>query len=148
MSPKNNTVPSSKEIADQVAKNFFGVGSGKALNRATIRRFVVCAVICAMLAYLRFGDIPSFGWGTAIFLAGICILTIIGWRFPTTDVNKDSNRTAIRDWLVTAVICTVLIPLVIYMRFGDVNGFGWGVTVFFVVYCILVAIGLYFREHT
>ncbi len=35
-----------------------------------------------------------------------------------------------------------------YLRFGEVDALGWGITVFFVVYCIVTAIGLYFGPRT
>lgn len=59
-----------------------------------------------------------------------------------------SRQRAIRQLLLGAVACAVLIPLVFYVRFGEVGPLGWGTTVFFVVYCLLAAIGLYFRPRT
>jgi hypothetical protein len=58
-----------------------------------------------------------------------------------------SRKSAIRGLLVGAVECAVLIPLLFYWRFGEVGGLGWGVTVFFVAYCLLAAIGLYFQAR-
>jgi hypothetical protein len=61
--------------------------------------------------------------------------------------DKASNRAAVRQWLLAAVVCAVLIPSLFYLRFGEVSGLGWGTTVFFVFFCILAAIGLYFRTR-
>ena len=62
--------------------------------------------------------------------------------------DKVSRQRAIRQLLLGAVACAVLIPLLFYWRFGEVSGLGWGTTVFFIVYCLLAAIGLYFRPRT
>ena len=43
---------------------------------------------------------------------------------------------------------TALIPLIFYLRFRRVGPLGWGTTVFFDTYCVLAAIGLYFRPRT
>ena len=47
----------------------------------------------------------------------------------------------------------MLVPLIFYLdslRYGraEVGPLGWGLTVFFVMYCLLTAIGLYFRPRT
>jgi hypothetical protein len=34
--------------------------------------------------------------------------------------------------------------LLFFLRFGEVGELGWGITIFFVVYCLLTATGLYF----
>lgn len=62
--------------------------------------------------------------------------------------DKASHQTAIRQLLVGAVECAVLIPLLFYWRFGNIGGLGWGTTIFFVAYCLLAATGLYFRSRT
>jgi hypothetical protein len=62
--------------------------------------------------------------------------------------DKASQQTAIRQLLLGAVECAVLIPLLFYWRFGDIGGLGWGTTIFFVGYCLLAATGLYFRPRT
>lgn len=51
---------------------------------------------------------------------------------------------AARRLLLWAVIYAVLLPALFYLRFGEVDGLGWGTTIFFVVYCLLAAAGLYF----
>jgi hypothetical protein len=61
--------------------------------------------------------------------------------------DEASQKTAIRQLLLGAVECAVLIPLLFYWRFGEVGGLGWGTTIFFVFYCLLAAIGLYFRSR-
>ncbi len=66
--------------------------------------------------------------------------------FGVTD--EVSRRDAIRQLLLGAAGAAVLIPLLFYLRFRDVGPLGWGTTVFFVVYCLLAAIGLYFRPRT
>jgi hypothetical protein len=58
--------------------------------------------------------------------------------------DKVARQHAIRQLLIGAVECAVLIPSLFYLRFREVGGLGWGTTVFFVVYCLLAAIGLYF----
>jgi hypothetical protein len=54
------------------------------------------------------------------------------------------RRGTIRRLLVSAVICAGLVPILYDLKFGVVDGLGWGITVFFVVYCLLAAVGLYF----
>jgi hypothetical protein len=62
--------------------------------------------------------------------------------------DNASRQRATRQLLLAAVESAVLVPLLFYWRFGEVDGLGWGMTVFFVVYCLLAAIGLYFRPRT
>ncbi|MCW5849737.1 MAG: hypothetical protein KIT87_06615 [Anaerolineae bacterium] len=59
-----------------------------------------------------------------------------------------SRRRAIREWLAAIPQLTVLIPFIFYLRFGEIGPLGWGLTVFFDVYCLLWAIGLYFQPRT
>jgi hypothetical protein len=56
-------------------------------------------------------------------------------------------RRAIRGWLGGAVAAAVLVPVLFYLRFGEVGGLGWGLTVFLVVLCLLAAVGLYFLRR-
>ena len=58
------------------------------------------------------------------------------------------HRTAIWQWIDGAVESAALVPLAFFLRFGEVGVLGWGTTVFFVVYCLLVAVGLYARPRT
>jgi MFS family permease len=65
--------------------------------------------------------------------------------FGVTD--DKSRRRAIREALLGVVKCTFLIPLIFYLRFREIGPLGWGTTVFFDAYCLLTAIGLYFRPR-
>jgi hypothetical protein len=58
-----------------------------------------------------------------------------------------SIKRATRRWLIGAGCALILVPLIFYLRFGRVDGFGWGVTIFFVIYCFLTAVGLYFLKR-
>lgn len=58
--------------------------------------------------------------------------------------DNASRQEAIRNLLVAAASFAVLVPLLFYMEFGEVGPLGWGMTIFFVVYCLLAATGLYF----
>ncbi len=62
--------------------------------------------------------------------------------------DDTSGRRAIGEWLHGIPRCSVLIPLIFYLGFGTVGPLGWGLTVFFDVYCLLWAIGLYFLPRT
>jgi hypothetical protein len=59
-----------------------------------------------------------------------------------------STRSAVRRLLLSALEAAVLIPALFFARFGEVGGLGWGTTLFFVVYCLLAAVGLQFRSQT
>jgi MFS family permease len=65
--------------------------------------------------------------------------------FGVTD--EASRRRVIRQCFVSAAEFAVGIPALFYLRFGRVGPLGWGTTVFFVVYCLLCAVGLYFRPR-
>jgi hypothetical protein len=60
------------------------------------------------------------------------------------DEDDASRKKAIRHLLVEAIVFAILVPLLFYMGFGEVGPMGWGTTIFFVVYCLLAATGLYF----
>jgi hypothetical protein len=62
--------------------------------------------------------------------------------------DKASQQRTISQYILAAVECGVLVPALFYFRFGEVGGLGWGLTVFFIAYCLLAAIGLYFRPRT
>ena len=66
--------------------------------------------------------------------------------FGVTD--EVSRQRVIRQCLVGAVEAAVVTPCLFYLRFKRVGPLGWGTTVFFVVYLLLTAVGLYFRPHT
>jgi hypothetical protein len=63
----------------------------------------------------------------------------------TDDVSR---RRAVLEWISATPKITVLIPVAFYLRFGAIGPLGWGIAVFFDVYCLLWAIGLYFRRRT
>jgi hypothetical protein len=64
-------------------------------------------------------------------------------------VTDELSRTrVIRQSLISIVWLTLLIPLAFYLRFRHIGPLGWGTTIFFDTYCLLVAIGLYFRPLT
>jgi hypothetical protein len=44
--------------------------------------------------------------------------------------EKASQQLAIRQWLVGAIQSAVLIPLIFYLRFSTIDGFGWSITIF------------------
>jgi hypothetical protein len=67
--------------------------------------------------------------------------------FGVTD-DKASRQKVIWQLLAGAPACAVVIPALFYLKFGEIGGLGWGTTVFFVVYCLLAAIGLYFQPLT
>jgi hypothetical protein len=62
--------------------------------------------------------------------------------------SETTRQAAIRQMLIGAIECAVLIPALFYLRFGQIGGLGWGTTIFFVGYCSLSAIGLYYRPRT
>ena len=66
--------------------------------------------------------------------------------FGVTD--EFDRRHVIHKCLLGAVEAAVLTPFLFLLRFGRVGPLGWGTTVFFVVYLLLTAIGLYFRPYT
>jgi hypothetical protein len=59
-----------------------------------------------------------------------------------------SRKHTIRQMLIGAAASLILVPLLFYMRFGEIGPLGWGTTIFFTVYCLLAAIGLYFLPRT
>ena len=63
-------------------------------------------------------------------------------------VDDVSRRRPILEWLGAAPKITVLIPMAFYLEFRAIGPLGWGCAVFFDVYCLLWAVGLYFRPRT
>jgi hypothetical protein len=53
----------------------------------------------------------------------------------------------VRAYLLAAAEATVVIPALFYLRFGEVDAFALSCTVFIVVLCLLVALGLYFSDR-
>jgi hypothetical protein len=66
--------------------------------------------------------------------------------FGVTD--EASRGRAIRRCLTSVVWFTLLIPSIFYLRFRHIGPLGWGTTVFFDLYCLLSAVGLYFQPRT
>ncbi|MFZ2097364.1 MAG: hypothetical protein WAV05_12075 [Anaerolineales bacterium] len=71
----------------------------------------------------------------------------IAESFFGVTADKASRRQAIQRLILGAVASALFIPALFYLRFREVGGFGWGITIFFVVYCLLAAIGLYFQAR-
>lgn len=102
MSSTNNSNPSPKRIAHQVAKAYFGVGTDDASPKAAIRQMLVSAAVCAvtipLLFYWRFGEIGGLGWGTTIFFVAYCLLAAIGLYFlPREEYHTPVNLRG--DWV-------------------------------------------------
>lgn len=68
--------------------------------------------------------------------------------FFGVDSDEASRKRTIQHLLLAAVASAVLVPVLFYLRFGEVGPLGWGTTIFFVVYCLLAAVGLYFLPKT
>lgn len=68
--------------------------------------------------------------------------------FFGVEADPASRSSAARQMLVSAVYAAVLTPALFLLRFGEVGPLGWGLTVFFVMYCVLAAVGLYFGPRT
>jgi hypothetical protein len=76
--------------------------------------------------------------------ASIRTAEAVARAFFRTGSDPASLKRDIRRWLTGVVWSALLIPAIFYLRFGEVGPLGWGVTVFFSVYCLLSAVGLYF----
>ncbi|HTP08833.1 MAG TPA: hypothetical protein VMP08_11325 [Anaerolineae bacterium] len=63
------------------------------------------------------------------------------------EADRAARSRAAREMILSALAAAILIPALFYLRFRDVGPLGWGTTIFFVVYCLLAAIGLYFGPH-
>ena len=72
------------------------------------------------------------------------IANAIARGFFKTETDPESVRRAVRAWLLAIPPVVIFLPLAFYLRFGTVGPLGWGLTIFFVVYCLLSAIGLHF----
>ncbi len=62
--------------------------------------------------------------------------------------DEGARQRVILQLLTSVVGLTLLVPAIFYLRFGEVGPLGWGTTVFFDAYCLLAAVGLYFRPLT
>lgn len=72
----------------------------------------------------------------------------IARSFFGVEADPVSRSIAARQMLVSASFAAVLTPALFLLRFGEVGPLGWGTTVFFVMYCVVAAIGLYFGPRT
>jgi hypothetical protein len=61
------------------------------------------------------------------------------------DGDPQNTPRHIKRYLGTAAILLLVTPLLFWLSFGEVGPLGWGLTVFLVVYCLLVALGLFLR---
>jgi hypothetical protein len=52
-----------------------------------------------------------------------------------------ANRRSVRAFLIGAVQAVFIIPLLYYLRFGEINAYALSFTAFIVVLCLLVALG-------
>lgn len=64
------------------------------------------------------------------------------------EADPGSRSRALRRFLLGALEAAILVPGLFWLRFGEVGPLGWGATVFFVAYCLVAAIALYFRPRT
>src|SRR5713226_5835940 len=62
--------------------------------------------------------------------------------------DQAARQRAIRQFLLGTIEVGILIPLLFYLRFREIGPLGWGTTIFFIVYFLLCAAGLYFRPRT
>jgi hypothetical protein len=67
--------------------------------------------------------------------------------FAHAGSDQQSPSRDIRGWLIGIVWAVVLIPLIFFLRFGEVGPLGWGLTVFVVVLSLLVVVGLFFLRR-
>jgi hypothetical protein len=68
---------------------------------------------------------------------------------PASEKSEDdSPQGAVWQYLLGALECAVIVPILFYLTFGEIGAFGWSVTAFFVVYMCLVALGLFFGSRT
>lgn len=51
------------------------------------------------------------------------------------------NRRNVRAFLIAAAQAAVIVPVLFYLRFGEINAFALSFTAFLVVLCLLVALG-------
>ncbi len=77
--------PRERQLAQRLARGFFGVGAGPAAQRRAIRGWLGGALAAAigvpLLFYLRFGDVGGLGWGVTVFLTALCLLAAVGLYF-------------------------------------------------------------------
>src|SRR5215831_16923940 len=61
---------------------------------------------------------------------------------------KGDNRQLVKRFLLGAVWAAVLTPLLFYLKFGSINWFTIGFTIFLVALCLLLALGLFIQNKT
>ena len=59
---------------------------------------------------------------------------------------KGDNRELAKRFLLGAIWAAVLTPLLFYLKFGSINWFSAGFTIFLVVLCLLFALGLFIQN--
>jgi len=64
------------------------------------------------------------------------------------DSFNDDHSHLVRRYLLAAVAAAALMPFLFYCRFGRVSWFAMGFTVFLVVLCLLLALGLFFQSRS
>lgn len=69
-------------------------------------------------------------------------------RYFKIDTDPASLRRAVVQFVFGALWSAALIPLIFKLRFGVVGDMGWGTTVFFVAYCLVAAVALFFQKRT
>ena len=72
---------------------------------------------------------------------------ILAQYFKVPSIKGD-NRQLIKRFLLGALWSAVLTPLIFYLRFGEIDSFAIGFTIFLVVLCLLFALGFYFQTKT
>jgi hypothetical protein len=69
-------------------------------------------------------------------------------RYFKVDSLKDDDSHLIGRYLFAALAAAVGMPSLFYLRFGEVSWFAIGFTVFLVMLCLLVALGLFFQNRS
>jgi hypothetical protein len=69
-------------------------------------------------------------------------------RYFGVDPAQVSWTRVAAQYLLGALESAVLVPALFRLRFGEVGPVGWGMTAFFVTYCLLAAVGLFFQPRT
>lgn len=62
--------------------------------------------------------------------------------------DTGKNRRSVRAFLIGAAQAAVLIPVLFYLYFGEIDAFALSFTGFIVVLCLLVALGYWIPERT
>lgn len=59
----------------------------------------------------------------------------------TSKSDPEQNRRSARAFLIAAAQAAVIVPILFYLHFGEINAYGLSFTCFLVVLCLLVALG-------